>query len=65
MACQTAKGAVLEIYDINGILVDSYNLSSSAHKLEMRNEGLSEGIYLYKIIENNAILKSGKIVIIK
>jgi len=59
------KDAVLEVYQINGILVDKYNLSSSNNRLEIGNRNLDEGIYLYKIIENNTILKSGKIVIIK
>lgn len=62
---QITKEAVLEITDICGILVGKYNLSFENKRIEIKNDKWVDGIYLYKIIGNNFILKSGKIVVIK
>jgi hypothetical protein len=58
------KDAYLEISNTNGTLVGKYTLSSSGNKLDIKNDNLSSGIYLYRVV-NDAVLKTGRIVIIK
>lgn len=57
--------AFMEIYNINGILVGRYRMSSEDKRIEIRNDKWQDGIYFYKIIGDNLILKSGKIVVLK
>ncbi|MGZ3864764.1 MAG: T9SS type A sorting domain-containing protein [Bacteroidia bacterium] len=57
------EDAKMEITDINGTLVGKYNLPANDTKLEIRNDNLSNGIYLYRIISDKPI--TGKIVIMK
>lgn len=57
--------AVMEIYDISGILVGKYNLKPQEHRLEISSDKFSDGVYIYKITGNNSVLNSGKIVVIK
>jgi hypothetical protein len=57
--------AVMEIVDLNGNLVGTYNLSVTSTQIEMKNDKLQSGIYLYRIISNNTVVKFGKVVIMK
>ncbi|MGZ3862718.1 MAG: T9SS type A sorting domain-containing protein, partial [Bacteroidia bacterium] len=59
------KDANLEIVDINGNLVGTYNLPTTRTRVEVRNENLQNGVYLYRIISNNNMIKFGKIVVMK
>lgn len=59
------KVANLEIVDLNGNLVERYNLPTTGNQLEVKNEKLQNGVYLYRIISNNTVVKFGKIVIMK
>jgi hypothetical protein len=58
------KDAYLEISNTNGTLVGKYTLSSSGNKLDVKNDNLGSGVYLYRVV-NDAVLKTGRIVIIK
>lgn len=60
-----AENGNLEIIDVNGNLLGSYNLSSASNHMEIRNDKLSNGIYLYRVISNGATIKQGKIVILR
>jgi len=57
--------AVIQINDVAGKVVGEYNLSSLNNKLEIHNDNLLNGVYLYRIMSNNTVLKTGKIVIMK
>jgi len=57
--------AIMQITDVAGKLINEYNLSALNNKLEIHNNNLINGVYLYRIIDNNQILKTGKIVIMK
>lgn len=58
------KGEVL-IYDIAGKLIYKYKLDASANQIIISHEEFNNGIYFYRIIVNDKIVKSDKIVIIK
>ncbi|MGZ3862720.1 MAG: T9SS type A sorting domain-containing protein [Bacteroidia bacterium] len=61
----TKENSRIEIIDINGALVGTYNLPTIKTKVEVRNENLQNGVYLYRIISNNNMIKFGKIVVMK
>lgn len=62
---RTKKDCHLEISEINGTLVGRYRMSSSVNRLEINNDELTNGVYLFRIISDNVTLKVGKIVILK
>ncbi|MGZ3862719.1 MAG: T9SS type A sorting domain-containing protein [Bacteroidia bacterium] len=55
----------MEIVDINGNLVGTYNLPTTRTQIEVKNENLQNGVYLYRIISNNNMIKFGRIVVMK
>jgi hypothetical protein len=57
--------AVIEITDVTGNLVGTYNLPVSGTIIQIKNDNLPSGVYMYRIIANNTVIKLGKIVIIK
>jgi hypothetical protein len=61
---ENEKG-LIAIYDLKGELITQYALNNSVNKLAINREELNNGIYFYKIIINNKIVKTDKIVIIK
>jgi len=65
LAYNINKDAVLEITDISGKLVDKYDLSAAFKIIEIKNDKLQNGVYLYSVISNGNMLKAGKIVIMK
>ena len=59
------KDAYLEMMDITGNLVGTYNLPAAGNILQVKNENLQNGVYLYRVISNNAVIKQGKIVVMQ
>ena len=59
------ENAVLEITDISGKLVGKYTLPVNSYKIQIVNNDLQNGVYLYRIVGSNGILKTGKIAIMK
>ncbi|MBL0329049.1 MAG: T9SS type A sorting domain-containing protein [Bacteroidetes bacterium] len=57
--------AEMQIYDITGKLIKSYQLNSIATQTNIDTELLNCGIYFYTIILNNQLVQSDKLVIIK
>ena len=57
--------AILEITDISGKLVGTYNLPFDSYKMQITDDKLENGMYLYRIVSDNSILKTGKIAILK
>ncbi|MGQ0829918.1 MAG: DUF7619 domain-containing protein [Bacteroidota bacterium] len=55
---------MLKIYALTGKLLEEYELSSNKNELQL-NTNLSNGIYLYRVIVNDRIVKSDKLVVIK
>ncbi len=55
----------LEIVDANNKLVARYAVNSKEQKMEINNEQLVNGVYLYRLVVKNAIIKTDKIVIIR
>jgi len=58
------KGKI-NIFDMTGKLIDTYELQNSSGKLEINEEHLNSGIYYYSIFINEKNTKTDKIVIIK
>ncbi len=54
---------VLEIYDLNGKLIKSQN-SIHNHKIVIRNEGMTDGMYMFKLQSKNATAQ-GKLMLKK
>jgi PKD repeat protein len=59
------ENAMLCIFDLNGKQVAGYLLKADATSLEISNENLSNGVYMYKVISKESILNTGRLVIIK
>jgi hypothetical protein len=58
--------ARLEIMDITGNLVGTYNLPATGTTIKVQNDNLQNGMYLYRVISNNnTIIKIGKIVVMQ
>jgi hypothetical protein len=53
----------LKIYDFTGRLRQVNNLNAPSGECEIKVSNLEYGVYLYKIIENNHLIKSGKLAI--
>jgi hypothetical protein len=58
--------AHLEITDITGNLVGTYNLPATGTTMKVQSNNLQNGMYLYRVISsNNAVIKLGKIVVMQ
>jgi hypothetical protein len=57
--------AKMEITDITGNLVGTYILPTTSTTMQVQNNNLQSGMYLYRIISNNTVVKQGKIVVMK
>ncbi len=56
---------MMKIYDLLGKEISSYNLIQGNTTLSINEEKLNSGIYFYKVIVNDRIVKSDKLVIVK
>ena len=57
--------AVLKLYDILGKEIREYKLLQGNTTLTINEENLNSGIYFYKLILNQSLIKSDKLVIVK
>ena len=57
--------ARLEITDITGNLVGAYNLPATGTTMKVQSNNLQNGMYLYRVISNNVVIKLGKIVVMQ
>lgn len=57
----SAAGRQLQVYDLAGKLQKNIRLSSEAGTLSL--EGMSKGLYLYRVVENGKNLLSGKLTV--
>jgi OmpA-OmpF porin, OOP family len=57
--------AFLEITDLTGNVVAKYELSENNDKLEISQNELNNGVYIYHVIVNGRLLQSDKLIIIK
>ena len=55
----------LDILDANNKLVARYKVNAKEQKMEINNEQLVNGVYVYRLMVKNEIIKTDKIVIIK
>ncbi len=59
-----AKG-VLQIYDVAGRIVDSYNLPREQNQFIINNSTIENGLYFYSFIDGNTPAFKGKFILIK
>ncbi|MFI5148776.1 MAG: S8 family serine peptidase [Bacteroidia bacterium] len=59
------ENAQLMIFDVNGKLMDSYLLKSDATSLQISNQNLANGVYMYRVVTSSRTLNTGRLVIIK
>lgn len=57
--------AHMEMMDITGNIVGTYNLPANGTTIQLQNDNLQSGVYLYRIISNNTVIKQGKIVVMR
>jgi len=58
--------ARLDISDLNGKLVGTYNLPAANYRFEVKNNNLKDGVYFYRISDaKNTVIKIGKIIVIQ
>ncbi|MES2763308.1 MAG: T9SS type A sorting domain-containing protein [Bacteroidota bacterium] len=55
----------LRIFNVNGQVISSYNLTQAVGKIEINEANLVNGVYYYSVILNGKIAKTDKIIIIK
>lgn len=65
LAYAVDQAAIFEIMDANQKVVARYDLDPKERERIIRQEELTNGVYLYKVSVNNRIIKTGKIVIIR
>lgn len=59
------SNADVNLYDVAGKLIKSYKLGSSKGNLQLNEQNLHNGIYFYRILVGDKVIKTDKIVIIK
>jgi len=57
--------AQLQLKDITGKQIAYYNLPANTNSVQINNEQMENGMYIYHIIVNNKAVKSGKLLIIR
>jgi hypothetical protein len=57
------KNCIFEVYDIIGKKVFSQKINENETKVELNS--LNNGTYLYKITENNVVIKADKLILSK
>jgi type IX secretion system substrate protein len=57
--------ATMEIVDVTGNIIGQYTLSALNKNIEIHNNNLANGVYLYRITNANGILQTGRVVIMK
>ncbi|MGE3823758.1 MAG: T9SS type A sorting domain-containing protein [Bacteroidia bacterium] len=57
--------ARFELYDVTSRKISAYDLNSEYGTLNISEQGISNGVYLYRIINENSKYKFGKVVIKK
>jgi hypothetical protein len=62
---EKSESAFLEITDLTGHTMERYQLLDDSDKLKINSEVLMNGMYIYKVIVNDKIVKSDKLIIIK
>ena len=61
----TDNNAVMNLFDVTGKLIRVYTLENSKGTMLMNEQSLHNGIYFYRILVGDKIIKNDKIVIIK
>ncbi|MEO8761335.1 MAG: T9SS type A sorting domain-containing protein [Bacteroidia bacterium] len=59
------EDASLEIMDITGKLVVTYNMPATGTNIQIKNNYLQNGMYLYRVISNDKLIKIGKFVVMQ
>ena len=57
--------AKVNVFDITGKVISTYKLSDTKGILQMNEQNLNNGVYFYRILVGEKIIKTDKIVIIK
>ena len=65
IAYNLTENARLEITNVTGNIVGIYNMPAANTTLQIKSNDLSNGIYFYRVMCNDAMIKLGKIVIIQ
>ena len=65
IAYNLTENARLEITNVTGNIVGTYNMPAANTTLQIKSNDLSNGIYFYRVMCNDAMIKLGKIVIIQ
>ena len=60
-----SENAVLSIYDVMGKLLNEYQLDNEKEFLRINENSLEEGLYFYRVIDNNQEKQFGRFVITK
>ena len=55
----------MEISDLTGNLVGIYPMPATENTIQVKNNYLQNGVYFYRVICNDAVIKLGKIVIMQ
>ena len=60
-----SENAFLSIYDVMGKLLNEYQLNSEKESLKINEMSLEDGLYFYRVIDNNQEKQFGRFVITK
>ncbi|MEO8761336.1 MAG: T9SS type A sorting domain-containing protein [Bacteroidia bacterium] len=59
------EDASLEIMDITGKLVVTYNMPATGTNMQIKNNYLQNGMYLYRVISKDKLIKISKFVVMQ
>ena len=57
--------AVMQLSDLSGNLVGAYDMPATETSIQVKNNYLQNGVYMYRIISNDILIKVGKIVVMQ
>jgi len=57
--------ARFELFDVTGRKIVTYNLTTENGKLNINQNGLNNGVYVYRLINDKRKFKFGKVIISK
>ena len=61
---ESAKGGMIEIYNLNGQLITSQSVGNSAH-VRLDLSSLNEGMYVYRVISGSTTTEARKLTVIR
>ena len=60
-----SSDATMQLVDVTGDIIGQYTLSALNKNIEIHNNNLANGVYLYRITNASGLIQTGRVVIMK